>query len=104
MGVGCFPRGIMCDEPEVDFVSVGRDIVVNDHAVTQLIAQLQTPMIHAGLNKMRRVSDHCLVPLPVGRARTAVGLQIVNADFTPGKTAADCQVVVGPGDCQSGYF
>ena len=104
MGVGCFPCRIMCDEPEVDFVSASRDIVVNDHAVRQLIAQLQTPTIDAGLNKMRRVSDHGLVPLPVGRARTAVGLQIVNADITPGKTAADCQVVVGPGNCQPGYF
>ena len=34
MGVGYIPRGIMGDKPEVDFVSVGSDIVINDHAVS----------------------------------------------------------------------
>src|SRR6476620_8315358 len=94
----------MCDEPEVDFISMAGDVVVHYHAVIELIAQLQALMVHAGLNDLCLVPDYGLTPITICRARTTIGLQVMNTDFTPWKSATDREIAIGPGDSQSGDF
>src|SRR5438046_2413333 len=94
----------MRHETKIDFVAAGRNRVFNDHAIGQLVAELDEFSGRAGFELLRRVWNDCLAPLPIRRARPAIGFEIKRSQLAAGKVAADGEEVFVPGDCQTGWL
>jgi hypothetical protein len=76
-------------------VITGCDIVDDDHAVGQLVFDTECARMIRGYQSTA-MRNHGLGPIPIGRPRPTVGLQILDHDLLSWKVTADGEQAVFP--------
>ena len=74
--------------------------MLDDHAVSQSVAELDEFAVAGGFQEFGRVRDDRFAPVAIGGTGAAIGFQIVRFDFMAGKVATDGEIVFFPDNCE----